>query len=234
MSQKKFNFLDGEVILVDKPLGWTSFDVVNIIRSTIKRTLNIKKIKVGHAGTLDPLATGLLIICTGKFTKRIESFQGLNKTYIGSMHLGATTPSFDKETEVNNTFDTKLITTEMLMNTAHKFTGEISQTPPIYSAIKIDGKRAFDYARNNDEVKIKSRKVTIYKFDLLNFDLPEIDFLVDCSKGTYIRSLVNDFGLLLNNGAYMSSLRRTAIGDYSVNDAYTIDEIKNAVINNLS
>jgi tRNA pseudouridine55 synthase len=225
MSNKIFNFIEGEVLLVDKPLGWTSFDVVNKIRSSIKQTLNIKKIKVGHAGTLDPLATGLLIICTGKFTKKIDSFQGLGKVYIGSMYVGATTPSFDKETKVNQTFDTSSISKNELLDALVKFTGDIEQTPPIYSAVKIDGKRAFEYARKNNEVKLKSRQVTIRKFDLLNFDLPEIDFLVDCSKGTYIRSLVNDFGMAINSGAYMSSLRRTSIGEYSVNDAYSVDEI---------
>ncbi len=223
--KEKFNFIEGEILLIDKPFGWTSFDVVNKIRSAIKQTLNIKKIKVGHAGTLDPLATGLLIICTGKFTKKIDSFQGMDKIYVGSMFLGATTPSFDKETEVYSTFDTSTISKSQLIETSTKFTGKIEQTPPIYSAVKIDGKRAFEYARKDDEVKIKSRIVNIHQFDLLNYDLPEIDFLVNCSKGTYIRSLVNDFGLAINNGAYMSSLRRTAIGDYSVNNAYSVNDI---------
>ena len=230
MSKNTFNFLEGEMLLIDKPIGWTSFDVVNSIRYTIKRTLNIKKIKVGHAGTLDPLATGLLIICTGKFTKQIDSFQGLDKVYIGSMFVGATTPSFDKETEVDQTFDTKNISKEILLDATKQFTGEIEQTPPVYSAVKIDGKRAFEYARKNNEVKIKSRLITIYDFNLLNFDLPEIDFMVSCSKGTYIRSLVNDFGKAINNGAYMSSLRRTAIGNHSVSNAYSPDEIKEIII----
>ena len=230
MSKKTFNFLEGEVLLIDKPLGWTSFDVVNSIRSTIKRTFNIKKIKVGHAGTLDPLATGLLIVCTGKFTKQIDSFQGLDKIYIGSMYVGATTPSYDKESEVDQTFDTSSISKNQLLEAAELFTGEIEQTPPKFSAVKIDGKRAFEYARKDNEVKIKSRQITIHEFNLLNFELPEIDFVVNCSKGTYIRSLVNDFGKALNNGAYMSSLRRTAIGDHSVSDAYSVDEIKEAIM----
>ena len=229
MENRIFNFLEGEIILIDKPLGWTSFDVVNKIRSKIKQSLNIKKIKVGHAGTLDPLATGLLIICTGKFTKKIDAFQGQDKTYIGSMFIGATTPSFDKETEVNNTFDISAITENKLLETTAQFTGEITQTPPKYSAVKIDGKRAFEYARKNDEVIIKSRLVTIHQFNLLNTSLPEIDFLVNCSKGTYIRSLVNDFGAAINNGAYMSGLRRTAIGEHSVNNAYKVDEIIDAI-----
>jgi len=230
MSEKKFNFLEGEVLLIDKPIGWTSFDVVNSIRYSIKRTFNIKKIKVGHAGTLDPLATGLLIICTGKFTKQIDSFQGLDKVYVGSMYMGATTPSFDKETKVDQTFDTNNISTEMLLEATKQFTGKIEQTPPVYSAVKVDGKRAFEYARKNNEVKIKSRQVTIYNFALLNFELPEIDFMVSCSKGTYIRSLVDDFGKAINNGAYMSSLRRTAIGDFSVSNAYSVDEIKEIIV----
>ncbi len=230
MSEKKFNFLEGEVLLIDKPIGWTSFDVVNSIRYSIKRTFNIKKIKVGHAGTLDPLATGLLIICTGKFTKQIDSFQGLDKVYVGSMYMGATTPSFDKETEVDQTFDTNNISTEMLLEATKQFTGKIEQTPPVYSAVKVDGKRAFEYARKNNEVKIKSRQVTIYDFTLLNFELPEMDFMVNCSKGTYIRSLVDDFGKAINNGAYMSSLRRTAIGDFSVSNAYSVDEIKEIIV----
>lgn len=225
-----FDFLNGEVLLVDKPYGWTSFDVVNSLRYTIKRALNVKKIKVGHAGTLDPLATGLLIVCTGKFTKQIDNFQGLDKVYVGSMHIGETTPSYDKETEVDQVFDTSNITTELLQKTLGEFTGEIEQTPPIYSAVKIDGKRAFEYARKDDEVKIKSRKVTIHEFKLLNTELPEIDFLVKCSKGTYIRSLVNDFGKAINNGAYMSGLRRTEIGKYSVNDAYNIEDLKKLII----
>ncbi len=225
-----FNFEEGELLLIDKPMGWTSFDVVNSIRSTIKKTLNIKKIKVGHAGTLDPLATGLLIVCTGKFTKRIDSFQDLDKVYIGSMFVGATTPSYDKETEVDSTFDINNISKSQLLETATQFLGETEQVPPIFSAVKIEGKRAFEYARKNNEVKLNSRKITIRKFELLSFDLPEINFIVECSKGTYIRSLVNDFGKALNNGAYMSSLRRIAIGNYTVSDALSVKEIKNAIV----
>lgn len=230
MLKKTFNFPDGEMLLIDKPLGWTSFDVVNSIRSTIKRTFDIKKIKVGHAGTLDPLATGLLIICTGKFTKQIESFQGLDKSYTGSMFVGATTPSYDKETEVESTFDISQISKNQLLEAAIQFLGEIEQTPPVFSAVKVEGKRAFEYARKKNEVKLKSRKITIRKFELLSFDLPEIDFVVECSKGTYIRSLVNDFGKALNNGAYMSSLRRTAIGSYLVSDAMSVQEVKDSIM----
>ncbi|MBL6944748.1 MAG: tRNA pseudouridine(55) synthase TruB [Bacteroidales bacterium] len=232
--QNNFDFINGEMLLVDKPLGWTSFDVVNSIRSTIKRTYNIKKIKVGHAGTLDPLATGLLIVCTGKFTKQIESFQGLEKVYVGSMFMGATTPSYDKETEVDQTFETENISKNLMLETTKQFIGEIEQTPPIYSAVKIDGKRAFEYARKDNDIKLKSRQVIIHEFQLLNFELPEVDFMVNCSKGTYIRSLVNDFGKALNNGAYMSSLRRTSIGDYSVSDAYSVEELKESIISQSS
>ncbi len=229
--QKQFDFVNGEVLLIDKPLEWTSFDVVNSIRYSLKRALNLKKLKVGHAGTLDPLATGLLIICTGKMTKQIDKFQGMDKVYTGRMYIGATTPSFDMETEVNNTFDTSSINDNMLLLTTKKFLGEIEQIPPKYSAVKIDGKRAFEYARKDDDVEIKSRRVEIKEFSLINSKLPEIDFYVQCSKGTYIRSLVNDFGKALNSGAYLSALRRTKIGDFSVTDAYTVDEIKEIIGN---
>lgn len=223
------NFQEGEVLLIDKPFGWSSFDVVRSIRFTLLKALGIKKIKVGHAGTLDPLATGLLIVCTGKFTKKIDTFQGLDKTYVGSMHIGATTPSYDLESEVNQTFDVSHITKDLLIKSTSLFIGEINQIPPIFSAIKIDGKRAFEYARKESEVEIKSRKVTIKEFDLLNFDLPEIDFSVVCSKGTYIRSLVNDYGAALNSGAYMSGLRRTAIGEYKIVDAKSVDDTKEMI-----
>ncbi len=225
-----YNFQEGEVLLIDKPLNWTSFDVVNFIRSFLKRTYNIKKLKVGHAGTLDPLATGLLIICTGKMTKKINDFQGMDKVYVGQMKLGATTPSFDLETEEDSHFDISDITEKDLLSTATKLTGEIEQIPPMYSAVKIDGKRAYELARKKQEGVIKSRKVTIYNFDLLNTDLPFINFYVKSSKGTYIRSLVRDFGELLHNGAYLTDLRRTQIGDFNVNDALTIDSFKEAVL----
>ncbi len=229
MIEREFDFLSGEVLLIDKPIGWTSFDVVNSIRYAIKRSFNIKKIKVGHAGTLDPLATGLLIVCTGKFTKKIDTFQGQDKTYLGSMVLGATTPSYDLETEVNNKFDISGLTDEILKEKIKLFIGEIDQKPPVFSAVKVDGKRAFEYARKDSDVKMKSRKVTINRFELLNFNLPELDFIVECSKGTYIRSLVNDFGESLDNGAYMSALRRTQIGEFSVNDAFSVDDIKQRI-----
>ncbi len=225
-----FNFPEGEVLLVDKPLGWTSFDVVNYIRSFIRKVYGIKKIKVGHAGTLDPMATGLLIICTGKMTKQIDNFQGMDKVYVGQMQLGATTPSFDKETEENQQFDIAHITEDELKNTAKKFEGEIEQIPPQYSAIKIKGQRAYNLARKNEDVALKSRKVTIHSFQLLTYDPPLVDFYVKCSKGTYIRSLVRDFGKTLDNGAYLTALKRTQIGDYNLKSAWTLENFKAEVL----
>jgi len=225
-----FNFPEGEVLLVDKPLEWTSFDVVNFIRSFLRKIYGGKKLKVGHAGTLDPLATGLLIICTGKFTKKIDEFQGMDKVYVGSMRLGATTPSYDRETEVDKEFEISDINEEMLKKAANLFKGDIEQIPPKYSAIKIKGKRAFEYARSNEEVKLKTRAVKINDFTLLNIDLPNIDFSVDCSKGTYIRSLVRDFGEELNNGAYLTQLRRTKIGNFNVANAFSLEDFKKEVL----
>lgn len=230
MSFTGDDFQNGQVLLIDKPLNWTSFDVVNYIRSLIRKVYDLKKLKVGHAGTLDPLATGLLILCTGKKTKEIETYQGMDKVYIGSMKLGITTPSFDKETEPDGYFEVGHLTEKDLLNAQKQFEGEIEQVPPKYSAVKIKGKRAFDYARNNTEVKIKSRKVLIHDFNLLNINIPDIDFAVSCSKGTYIRSLVSDFGKALNNGAYLTALRRTQIGDYKVSDAYSIESFKKLIL----
>jgi len=229
-KQRIFDFQAGEVLLIDKPLEWTSFDVVNYIRSFLRKMYSWKKLKVGHAGTLDPLATGLLIVCTGKFTKRIDEFQGMDKLYVGSMHIGATTPSFDKETEIDNEFDTSLLSEEMLNETAQSFVGEIEQRPPKYSAIKVKGKRAFEYTRNNKEVILKTRVVKVNSFDILNIDLPKLDFAISCSKGTYIRSLARDLGEKLDNGAFLTDLRRTQIGDFKVSDAYNLENFKNAVL----
>jgi tRNA pseudouridine55 synthase len=225
-----FNFPEGEVLLVDKPLGWTSFDVVNFIRSFIRKVYGIKKIKVGHAGTLDPMATGLLIICTGKMTKQIERFQGMEKVYVGQMELGATTPSFDKETEVDQRFDIGHLTQAMLDAAANKFEGEIEQVPPQYSAIKIKGQRAYNLARKNEDVALKSRKVQIQSFRLIQYEPPVLDFYVRCSKGTYIRSLVRDFGKSLKNGAYLTALKRTQIGDYNLKSAWTLEGFKAEVL----
>ncbi len=224
------DFENGKVLFIDKPREWTSFDVVNFIRSFLRKIFNLKKLKVGHAGTLDPLATGLLIICTGKKTKEIDSYQGMDKTYTGSMYFGATTPSYDGETDIDRKFDISGINEEELPVTAKSMTGEVDQIPPAYSAIWVDGKRAFDLARKNKEVKLKSRKVNIHRFELTHIDLPRIDFTVECSKGTYIRSLVHDFGQSLGKGAYLSELRRTQIGEYHVNDALSMENFKKLIL----
>ena len=209
----------GQVILIDKPLEWTSFQVVNKLRWAIRRKYKLKKIKVGHAGTLDPLATGLLIICTGKFTKTIDTLQAERKEYTGTITLGATTPSYDLETEINQTFQTTNISDADIHKTMELFLGEIEQTPPLYSAIKKDGVRLYELARKGESTTIKSRKITIYEFEITKIDMPNICFRVTCSKGTYLRSLANDFGIALNTGAHLSALRRTKSGDYKVEDA---------------
>ena len=216
-------FLQGKVLLIDKPLEWTSFQAVNKIRWHIKKQFGLKKIKVGHAGTLDPLATGLLIICTGKMTKQINEFQAQEKEYTGTFHLGATTPSYDLETEVNEEYPTAHITSESIESVTQSFLGEIDQKPPIFSAIKKDGKRLYDIARKGETTEIQSRKVTISAFEITRIAMPEVDFRVSCSKGTYIRSLANDFGIALDSGAHLSTLRRTRIGEFSVENALSID-----------
>jgi tRNA pseudouridine55 synthase len=224
-----FNFQKGELILIDKPYQWTSFDVVKSVKGQARRITGIKRIKVGHAGTLDPLATGLLIICTGKMTKQIESFQAKEKEYTGTIYLGATTPCFDLEQEIDHRFDISDITEAQIKGVVDEFIGEIEQAPPIYSAIKIAGKRAYEYARNDEKVEIKLKKVSIYEFELTRIELPEIDFRIRCSKGTYIRSIARDFGLALNNGAHLTALRRTKIGNFKVEDAMSPAEFKELV-----
>lgn len=219
----KEDYLNGKVLLIDKPLEWTSFQAVNKIRWHIKQKFGLKKIKVGHAGTLDPLATGLLIICTGKETKNISGYQGLIKEYTGTFIIGTTTPSYDLETEIDQTFPTEHLTDEILNETTSTFVGEIDQKPPIFSAIKKDGKRLYELARKGETTEIKSRKVTVSEFELTNISLPKVDFKVVCTKGTYIRSLAYDFGVALNSGAHLSALRRTKIGGFSVEDAVSID-----------
>jgi tRNA pseudouridine55 synthase len=228
-----FDFVKGEMMLIDKPLEWTSFDVVNHLRGFLRKVYGLKKLKVGHAGTLDPLATGLLIICTGKFTKKIDEYQGMDKSYVGSMHFGATTPSYDKETGIDREFDVSGVSDEDILKTAKSFVGEISQVPPVYSAVKVDGKRAFDYARNNKELKLKARNVTINSFNIINIDLPVINFAIDCSKGTYIRSLARDFGEKLDKGAFLTELRRTKIGEFKVSSAYSLEGFKKTVLDQL-
>ena len=217
------DFKNGQILLFDKPLEWTSFQVVNKVRWLIRKNCGIKKIKVGHAGTLDPLATGLLIICTGKFTKKIQELQGQEKEYTGTFTLGATTPSYDLETEIDNTFPTDHLSAEKLQQATEQFKGDIEQFPPVFSALKKDGKRLYEYARKGEEVKINSRMVNISSFELTNIELPEVDFKVSCSKGTYIRSLAHDFGKAVKSGAHLSALRRTKIGDFNVENAFTID-----------
>ena len=222
------DYKNGQVLLIDKPLMWTSFQVVNKLRWEIRQRFNIKKIKVGHAGTLDPLATGLLIICTGKQTKEIHIYQGQIKEYTGTITLGATTPSYDLETEIDQTFTTEHITEDLLKETTKQFIGDIQQKPPIFSAIKKDGKRLYELARKGETTEISARTVTIAEFEITNIDLPKVDFKVVCSKGTYIRSLAFDFGNALNSGAHLSALRRTKIGDFSVDNANSVDDfIKN-------
>ena len=218
------DYIEGHTLLIKKPLQWTSFDVVKKIRNTLRTALRLKKIKVGHAGTLDPLADGLLIVCTGKFTKRINEFQAQEKEYTAEFTLGATTPSFDLETEVNETFDYNHITEDMLKITAESLTGNILQTPPIYSAIKQDGKRLYEHARKGEDVKIKERMVHISKFELVKVEMPKVHVKIVCSKGTYIRSLAQTFGKNLNSGAHLSQLTRTRIGNFELSQAIDIQE----------
>lgn len=216
-------YQNGQVLLIDKPLEWTSFQAVNKLRWEIKQRFKIKKIKVGHAGTLDPLATGLLIICTGKQTKQIDRYQGQIKEYTGTFTIGATTPSYDLETAIDNVFPTEHISEELLKETTKQFTGEIQQKPPIFSAIKKDGIRLYELARKGETTEIKARTVTISDFEITKVNLPEVEFKVVCSKGTYIRSLAFDFGKALNSGAHLSALRRTKIGEFSVDNSDSIE-----------
>ena len=219
------DFSEGQLLLVNKPYKWTSFDVVGKIRNAFKPL----KLKVGHAGTLDPLATGLLIICTGKMTKQIDTFQAQEKEYTGTMVLGATTPSYDMEMAVDREFDINHITAEQVKAACGQFIGDITQYPPAHSAIKIDGERLYEKARRGEEVERRLRPVTIIEFEITNINLPEVNFRVVCSKGTYIRSLVHDFGKALNNGAYLSRLRRTRSGDYKIEDAREVMELVNTI-----
>ena len=220
------DYKNGHVILIDKPLEWTSFQVVNKVRWLIKKEFNLKKIKVGHAGTLDPLATGLLILCTGKFTKKIETYQAQHKEYTGVITLGATTPSYDLETEIDETFDISAISEEKIRTATQQFVGDIQQQPPVFSALKKEGKRLYEFARAGEKVDIPTRSVHISTFEITNIDLPNVSFRVACSKGTYIRSLAHDFGKALQNGAHLSALRRTKIGDFSVEKAVSIEEFE--------
>ena len=220
------DYLAGQMVLIDKPLGWSSFDVVKKIKHLISKKYNLKKLKVGHAGTLDPLATGLLIVCTGKFTKRISEIQGQEKTYTGTITLGGTTPSYDLETEVDTNYKTSHITKELIHQTTKQFIGEIDQKPPIFSALKKGGERLYEKARRGEEIMIESRKIFVREFNIISIENLTVAFEIKCSKGTYIRSIANDFGTALNSGGYLSSLCRTAIGDYELSKGIDIESFE--------
>ena len=221
------DFVEGEILYVEKPLNWTSFDLVNKIRWKITRSLKLKKLKVGHAGTLDPLATGVMIICTGKATKRIDEFQYQDKEYIATLKLGATTPSFDLEKEIDAVYPTKHITRELIDQVIPIFKGEIWQVPPVYSAVKVEGKRAYDYAREGQAVELKPKLLVIDEIEVLNFSLPELKIRVVCSKGTYIRALARDIGEALHSGAHLTALERTRIGEVTLEKCLKIDDLLN-------
>lgn len=219
-------FIEGTTLNFNKPIAWTSADLSRKVHSIIRRTFNLKKIKVGHAGTLDPLATGVVVICTGKNTKKIEEIQNLEKEYITKIKLGETTPSFDLETEVDNVYETKHINLNKVEEVLVKFETRFFQIPPIYSAKRIDGKRAYEFARKGKDVEIKKNEIEIYKIDIINFELPYLTIKVLCSKGTYIRSLARDIGIELNSGAHLVELQRTKIGNYTLNNALSIAEFE--------
>lgn len=221
---KDMDFISGEIIGIDKPLGWTSFDVVKRIRGAIQRRLNVKKFKVGHAGTLDPLATGVLIVCSGRSTRDIERLQSGTKEYIADIRLGATTPSFDLETEIDATYPFEHVTVDMIRDALHLFTGTILQIPPVYSAVKVDGKRAYKYARKGKEVELKPKQLEIEEMELLSCTLPDVRLRIVCSKGTYIRAIARDLGKTLCSGAHLIALRRTRVGDIGIDDCLSVDE----------
>jgi tRNA pseudouridine55 synthase len=224
--EKKSVFEEGQILLFDKPLYWTSFDLVNKVRLIIRNILGIRKIKVGHAGTLDPLASGLLIICTGKSTKKIDLFRDLDKEYVAVIHIGETTPSYDLETEVSGHFPVEHITEELVKKVLHDFEGEQKQVPPLHSAKMIEGKRAYSYARQGIERVLEPVTVYFHETELLSFCLPEVKIRLRCSKGTYIRSFARDFGLALGSGAYLSGLVRTSIGEFSLKDAISLEKFQ--------
>lgn len=217
--------LEGEVFFVDKPLHWTSFNVVDRLRWKIKKTAKIKKIKVGHAGTLDPEATGVMIICTGKATKQIDNYQAQTKEYIAELKLGETTPSFDLELPVDAIYPTEHISRELIDSVLLSFVGEIDQVPPVFSAVKVDGKRAYQYARNGEEVELKSKKLVIDELEILNFSMPLLTLRIVCSKGTYIRALARDIGYALGSGAHLTALQRTRIGEVKIEDCWKLDDL---------
>lgn len=219
------DFIEGEILCIDKPLHWTSFRLVRVVRAKISKRLKIKKLKVGHAGTLDPLATGVMILCTGKRTKQIEELQAHTKEYVAHIHLGATTPSFDLETEIDAEYPVDHISKEMIQEVLPRFVGTIEQVPPIYSAVKVDGKRAYRYARENEDVELKPKLLVIDSIELTAFDLPNITIRVACSKGTYIRALARDIGKALQSGAHLTGLTRTRIGEVTLDKCLKMDGI---------
>lgn len=219
----QFDFQKGEILLFDKELDWTSFDLVRKLRNFLCRETGIKKLKVGHAGTLDPKATGLMIVCTGKETKNIDLIQAKEKEYIATIRLGATTPSYDRETQENEFFPTDHLSKEFILETVHSFIGEIDQIPPLFSAIKVDGKRAYEHARKGSDMVLQAKKIRIYELELIDYKENELILRVVCSKGTYIRSLARDLGAALNSGAYLIGLRRTRIGDFKLDDAWKLE-----------
>ncbi len=222
--ERENDFQQGAFILLNKPYGWTSFDLVNKVKFKVKHKLGVKKIKVGHAGTLDPLATGLMIVCVGKYTKQIDNYQSQVKEYIATLQLGATTPSFDLETEIDATYPTEHITSKLITETLRKFVGTIEQRPPDYSAVKVKGKRAYEYARKGEQIEIKTKILVIDEIEVLNFTDNILKIRVVCSKGTYIRALARDIGRALNSGAHLTALQRTRIGDFYLNKAIEIED----------
>lgn len=230
-GKTEYDFEAGQVILIDKPLEWTSFDVVNKVRYLLKNHLGLKKLKVGHAGTLDPLATGLLVVCTGKFTKQIESLQACDKEYVGTFMIGATTPSFDRETEVDKTFLVDHITSQQIDEVLKSFIGEQDQIPPLFSAKQIDGQRAYIAARKGKNIEMKPSRISIEEMTLLDNSFPLITVKIKCSKGTYIRAIARDFGARLGSGAYLHDLRRVSSGDFDLNNAIDILEFEKIIKN---
>ena len=224
-ESKDFDFIRGEIMVLNKPLDWTSFDLVNKVRIMLCRLMKIKKLKLGHAGTLDPKATGVMVLCTGKLTKKLDEIQSDEKEYIALIKVGATTPSFDLETEEDEQFTTSHITRETVENVLPAFVGAIEQVPPAYSAIKVDGKRAYKLARKGKEVELKSKMLVVKEIELLRFEMPEIELRIVCSKGTYIRALARDIGKALNSGAYLKGLIRTRIGAYSIDQSLDLTEL---------
>ena len=224
-ESKDFDFIQGEILVLNKPLDWTSFDLVQKVRNMLCRLMKIKKLKIGHAGTLDPKATGVMVLCSGKSTKQIDEIQADEKEYIAVVKLGATTPSYDLETEENEHFDTSHITKELVEQILPLFVGSIEQVPPAYSAIKVNGKRAYQFARKGKEIELKSKTLVIKEIELLRFEMPEIELRIVCSKGTYIRALARDIGIRLNSGAYLTGLQRTRIGEYTLEQSLNLDEL---------